>query len=242
MKPAVAPFRFRQFTLSHHQSTMKAGTDAMLLGSWLPLTGQEQHALDVGTGSGIIALMLAQRSLALIHAIDIHQPSVDEAARNFSASPWGNRLKAQFISFQKFALQQSQCYDLIVSNPPFFRNSLLPNDERLKMAKHNLNLSIEDFISSSLLLLAPEGRLAVILPIPEAADFCADAEAKGLYLRRQLFLLPTPECTPSRRILLLARQPANEIITQNLTLRQSNGKYSEEYVALTRDFHAEGYL
>ncbi len=242
MKAAPEPFRFRQFTLSHHQSTMKAGTDAMLLGSWLPLAGQERRVLDVGTGSGIIALMLAQRSRAFIDAIDIHQASVQEAAENFRNSPWGNRLKAHCIAFQKFALQQSQIYDLIVSNPPFFRNSLLPADERLKMAKHNVNLSIEDFISSSLLLLAPEGRLAVILPIAEAVDFCAGAEANGLYLQQQLFVLPTPERAPSRRILLLAKQPADKIITQHLTVRKSDGKYTEDYVSLTRDFHAEGYL
>jgi tRNA1Val (adenine37-N6)-methyltransferase len=242
MKAASEPFRFRQFTLRHHQSTMKAGTDAMLLGSWLPLIGQEQRVLDVGAGSGIVALMLAQRSQAFIDAIDIHQASVQEAAQNFHSSPWSNRLHAEFISFQKFALQQSQHYDLIVSNPPFFRNSLLPADERLKMAKHNLNLSIDDFISSSLLLLAPEGRLAVILPIPEAADFCAGAEAKGFFVQQQLFILPTPERAPSRRILLLARQPADKINTQHLTVRQTNGKYTEEYISLTRDFHPEGYL
>jgi tRNA1Val (adenine37-N6)-methyltransferase len=242
MKMAAAPFRFRQFTLSHHQSTMKAGTDAMLLGSWLPLTRQKQRALDVGTGSGIIALMLAQRSLARVDAIDIHQPSVDEATQNFLKSPWSSRLKAAKISFQNFALQQPLFFDLIVSNPPFFRNSLLPSDERLKMAKHNLNLTIEDFISSSLLLLALRGRLAVILPINEATLFCTEARAKGLYLLQELFIRPTPECKPSRRILLLTRQPANEIITQYLTLRQSNGKYTEEYVALTCDFHPDGYL
>jgi tRNA1Val (adenine37-N6)-methyltransferase len=242
MKAVPAPFRFRQFTLHHHQSTMKAGTDAMLLGSWLPLTGQEQRVLDVGTGSGIVALMLAQRSQAFIHAIDIHQASVQEAAQNFQNSPWSNRLNAEFISFQKFALQQSRHYDLIVSNPPFFHNSLLPSDERLKMAKHNLNLSIADFINSSLLLLAPQGRLAVIMPIPEAADFCAGAEAKGLFMQHQLFVMPTPEHPPSRRILLLARQPADKINTQHLTVRQTNGKYTEEYISLTRDFHPEGYL
>lgn len=242
MKAAPGLFRFRQFALSHHQSTMKAGTDAMLLGSWLPLTRKEQRVLDVGTGSGIIALMLAQRSLAFIDAIDIHQDSVQEAAENFHHSPWSNRLKAESIAFQKFALQQSRRYDLIVSNPPFFRNSLLPADERLKMAKHNVNLSIEDFLSSSLLLLAPEGRLAVILPIAEAADFCAGAEVNGLFLQQQLFVMPTPERPPSRRILLLAKQPATEIITQHLTIQKSDGKYTEDYISLTRDFHAEGYL
>ena len=242
MKAAPEPFRFRQFTLSHHQSTMKVGTDAILLGSWLPIIGHEQRVLDVGTGSGIIALMLAQRSRAFIDAIDIHQASVQEATQNFSNSPWSNRLKAECIAFQKFALQQSQRYDLIVSNPPFFHNSLLPADERLKMAKHNVNLSIDDFISSSLLLLAPEGRLAVILPIPEAADFCAQAEPEGLHLQQQLFVTPTPEHSPLRRILFLAKQPANEIITQHLTVQKSDGKYTEDYVSLTRDFYAEGYL
>jgi tRNA1Val (adenine37-N6)-methyltransferase len=242
MKAAPEPFRFRQFTLSHHQSTMKAGTDAMLLGAWLALIGQEQRVLDVGTGSGIIALMLAQRSQAFIDAIDIHQPSVDQATQNFQDSPWRNRLKAQCIAFQKFSLQQIQTYDLIVSNPPFFHNSLLPDDERLKMAKHNVNLSINDFISSSLKLLAPSGRLAVILPIAESFDFCAGAEANDLHLQQQLFVMPTSERTPFRRILLLAKKPADEIITQHLTVRKSDGKYTEDYVSLTRDFHAEGYL
>jgi tRNA1Val (adenine37-N6)-methyltransferase len=242
MKAAPEPFRFRQFTLSHHQSTMKAGTDAMLLGSWLPLSGQEQRVLDVGTGSGIITLMLAQRSQAFIDAIDIHQASVQEASLNFNNSPWYHRLKADCVSFQKFALQQSQLYDLIVSNPPFFHNSLLPADERLKMAKHNVNLSIDDFISGSLLLLAPEGRLAVILPIAEANDFCKQTESHGLHLQQQLLVIPTPEHVPSRRILLLGKQPSDKIITQHLTVLKSDGKYTADYVALTRDFHAEGYL
>ena len=161
-------FKFKQFTVYHDRSTMKVGTDGVLLGAWTPFTGKEKHVLDIGTGCGLVALMLAQRiHNAQITGIDIDVASVGQANENFQASPWPERLKAELVPVQELSCQTDLRYDLIVSNPPFFVSSLPnPRQERMQ-ARHTCTLSHEDLLHAVVALLEPQGTFALVLPVHE---------------------------------------------------------------------------
>ena len=229
-------FRFKQFSISHTKSSMKIGTDAILLGSWTDVANTNT-ILDIGTGCGIIALMLAQRSRAKVDAIDIDESSVEEASANFNSSPWNNRLRAIHSSLQDFQEKANTRYDLIVSNPPYFQNSLLPATEKLKLAKHNTTLSYGELIQSSEKLLNHHGRLAVILPYGSAEHLINKAEKAKLFLSGQLAIYPSPVKAAKRMILVFGHTKIDKIISSGLILRNENEEFTEGYKQLTGDFH-----
>ncbi len=232
-------FRFKQFGISHSASTMKVGTDAVLLGSWTDVSNAK-NILDVGTGCGIIALMLAQRSEAMIDAIDIDKNSVEEAGINFKASPWSSRLRAFPVSLREFWQKTNERYDLIVSNPPFFSGSLLPEDKKRRQAKHTVTLNYDELLHISVKLLRPAGRLAVILPFDAAGPMTRAAETEGLLLTEGLTIFPKPKKQANRIILVYGKSPA--VTPQkfsSLILRNENGGYSESYQRLTAEFHPD---
>ena len=207
MSKAVEPFRFRQFVVAHDRCAMRVNTDAVLLGAWCPLPDEapEPRILDIGTGSGVIALMLAQRcSSAHITAIDIDEPSVIQARENFLASPWPDRLTAQHISLQDFTLPlkggRGDSYNLILSNPPYFRNALRNPDPRRSDARHTDTLSFDELCRCSAELLADDGILALVLP--------ADAEAEIITIAARYNLSPTY----LTRVYTNATQPPKRIL------------------------------
>ena len=230
-------FQFKQFIVHHAYSTMKVGTDAVLLGALaeLPLKGK---ILEVGTGTGVISLMLAQRSPLEITAIDIHQASVWEARANFMESPWSNRLKALMISYQLYAAQGNPVrYDLIISNPPFFENDLKSNDEKRNLARHNDHLSYRDFLLASRYFINEQGKLALILPVTEAESFIREAEHWQFYLERKIEIKPKPEKEANRVLLSFGNQIPEHIQTATLFIRNNDNSYSEAYKKLTEDFY-----
>lgn len=229
-------FNFKQFGISHAKSSMKVGTDAILLGSWIDVSNTNT-ILDIGTGCGIIALMLAQRSRAKIDAIDIDKGSIEEASENFNNSQWDNRLQAIHSSLLTYQENSTLKYDLIVSNPPYFQNSLLPSTEKLKLAKHNITLSYDDLIQSTEKLLSPHGRLAVILPSESAEHFIHKAEKAKLFLSGQLSIYPSPVKAAKRMILVFGHTKIDKIKSSGLILRNENEEFTEEYKQLTGDFH-----
>src|SRR5688572_21328889 len=156
-------FQFKQFTVSHARSTMKVGTDTVLLGAWLKVD-QAQSVLDIGTGNGTIALMLGQRSLesATIDAVEIEAADVMQAEENFQKSPWNSKIQLHHASIQNFF--PAKKYDLIVSNPPYFNNSQRPPDERRHQARHTITLSYDELVDATLRLLDDGGKFNVILP------------------------------------------------------------------------------
>ncbi|NJM24894.1 MAG: methyltransferase [Bacteroidia bacterium] len=162
---------------------MKVGTDGVLLGAWTELTGSELRILDVGTGSGVIALMLAQRSAANTHidAIDIDEAGLEEARLNFDRSPWPTRLHVVHTAVQ---LYHAERYDLIVSNPPYFINSLRGHDDARNRARHTVSLSYAELIAAAARLLATNGSFNVILPAPAYTQFTDMALAAGLHCRK----------------------------------------------------------
>jgi tRNA1Val (adenine37-N6)-methyltransferase len=163
-------FQFKQFTVSHARSTMKVGTDTVLLGAWVKVD-HAQAILDIGTGNGTIALMLGQRSseTATIDAVEIEETDVMQAEENFQKSPWNGKIHLHHTSIQNFFSKKK--YDLIVSNPPYFNNSQPPPDERRLQARHTISLSYNDLLGATLRLLKDDGKFNVVLPFSEGLAF-----------------------------------------------------------------------
>jgi tRNA1Val (adenine37-N6)-methyltransferase len=229
-------FRFKQFTIHQEHCAMKVGTDGVLLGAWTNIKNCV-NILDVGTGSGIIAIMMAQRSNANIHAVEIDVESSIQATENFDICPWHQRLKAVNSSLQDYSLQSKIQYDLIVSNPPYFKNSLKSRERLRNTARHTDTLSYETLIESSIKLLTPNGRLAVILPYVEGSLFIVEATKRGLFCIRKTNVKSIPN-TPIIRLLMEFSQkpmPFNEDFLVIGTGKHE--QYSEKYKELTKDFY-----
>ena len=215
---------------------MKVGTDGVLLGAWATVSPEDRLALDVGTGTGVIALMLAQRSantassansqMAII-GIDIDEAAAGVAAANFAASPWADRLTASAVSLQVFSGPE---FDLIVSNPPFFSASLKAPDAQRRTARHNDTLPPADLIQAARRLLSPSGRLSVIYPPEEARAFVMESESAGLYLSCLTRVISVAGHPPKRHLMEFSRTPAQPLFT-DLVIG------SPEYRSLTGDFY-----
>jgi len=229
-------FRFRQFEVEDSFSTMKVGTDAMLLGAWVQ-PGNARSILDIGTGCGVLALMMAQGSEAKIDAVDIHEPSVNEAEHNVSGSPWSGRIRVLCRPVEEHARLAGKQYDLIITNPPFFIDSLKPSSPKKLMAKHEDSLSLKTLLESSLCLMHKGSSLALILPPPGGLVFTKMAKDKGLSLSRRLLVRPLPS-KPFHRVLMeFTTEPVTEVTEDELTIFSVKGIYSEKYLILTQNFH-----
>lgn len=234
-------FQFKQFFVKHDRCAMKVGTDGVLLGAWAPRSAI-YRILDIGTGSGLIALMLAQRCTdAQIDAIDIDADACAQAAGNFASSPWADRLHATHCSLQDWQMVNGKCengklYDLIVSNPPYFVDSLKNPDAARSTARHNDTLPFGELVTISAKLLAPGGTLAIIVPA-EVEELLQDlAAAHQLQCSQRCYIHPKPG-RPAKRVLLAWQRSSHEIRTEQLTLENEQGGRSEAYRQLTRDFY-----
>ena len=227
-------FTFKQFHVQHDRCAMKVGTDGVLLGCWtdVPASG---NVLDIGTGSGLIALMIAQRTNAQIDAIDIASDAYEQACFNFAQSPWDERLKAYIAPIQEW--QHEALYDLIISNPPYFNNSLKNPDKGRELARHTDSLSYAELIAHSVRLLKDWGRLSIILPAEAESEVCTIADAHGLYLSR-VTRVYSKECKPVRRVLLSWTKQADSIVREDrLVLENAEGGRSTQYQELAKDFY-----
>ena len=245
-------FQFKQFFVRHDRCAMKVGTDGVLLGCWsgydaaaagsptIPHRYHYARCLDIGTGSGLIALMLAQRFPdALIDAIDIDKAAVEQAAENFAASPWSDRLHAFHARLQEW--QSHSVPSLIVSNPPYFQNSLKNPDKGRELARHTDTLSYEELLYHSARLLSEHGRLAIILPAEAEQEIRALAAQHSLYLTRSTRVY-SKETKPARRVLLLFeksdyRDTDISIAEDSLVLEDGKGGRSAAYQEITKDFY-----
>lgn len=238
-------FRFKQFAVSHENSSMKVGVDGVLLGLWADLDGCHR-ILDAGCGCGVIALICAQRNpLARIDAIDIHKPSVEEAANNFYISPWAHRLRASDSDFSKWEASE-EGYDLIISNPPYFDSGVSETATIREQARHETTFGPLSLVSRAPELLVPGGRLAMIFPTERLGDILTQAEATGLsplrictvrgragkapkrVLLELIFSGSRPDCDPTE-----GRIPS----VSSLAIESAPGVYTPEYLALGRDFY-----
>ena len=227
-------FRFKQFEVCHAGCAMKVGTDGVLLGAWASC---QQRILDVGTGSGLIALMLAQRfEAAQIDAVDIDGDAVRQATDNFAHSKWSNRLRCRQIAVQDLA-QEDVRYDAIVSNPPYFVDSLKNPNLQRQTARHTDTLSYEELLASCEHLLTADGVLSLILPAESEQVVLDTAKSVGLYPTRLVHVYSKPG-KPVKRILLELQkrndQPCEE---SHFYIESATSPRSDEYTALTKDFY-----
>lgn len=256
----MGTFRFKKFDVVNERSAMKVNTDGVLLGAAMTLYETDRNLLDVGTGTGTIALMAAQRLSELsetsqhhtsersispcfseascIDAIDIDEPSATEAADNFRNSPWGKKLTAYNMSLDDFATAYpDRKYDLIFSNPPYFVDSLTAPDERKSTARHTSDgLSYKDIFDFAEKRLTDSGRVALVLPADQEIDLCRYARMTGMHLFRIIRVRTVPRKSPIRIIAEFSRNRCNEPHEEVLTI-QNEGKYTERYLSLTHDFY-----
>ena len=229
-------FQFKQFRVIQEKAAMKIGTDTMLLGAWTDVSGA-RHILDVGTGTGILSLMLAQRSDAQITAIEIEKNAAEEAAENVRNSPWPNQVAVENISFQEFAERSTRKYDRIISNPPFFGNNLKSASKNLAMARHNDLLSLSDLAEGAEKLLSENGKLSLVFPVESALKFTELAVKKNLFPIRQTEVSHKNTCKTNRFLLEFSRKqlpPKKDY----LSIQTENGyDFSAEFKKLTRDFY-----
>ena len=231
-------FRFKQFSVEDEGCSMKVGTDSVLLGAWaqLPSTG---NVLDVGTGCGLLALMGAQRCQAQIAAIEIDSESLQQANQNFRDSPWRERLELIPLSFQDFALSRPGTFDLIITNPPYFVNSLKAPHAPRSNARHNDGLPFATLAALSFQLLKEDGLLCLILPVNEAGLFTGIAGDCGLYLTRQLSVVPVASKPPNRLLMEFGKKPEVKVKSESLTIRNGNGSYTDAYKKMTKAFYLD---
>ena len=212
---------------------MKVGTDGVLLGAWAACDGAKR-ILDIGTGTGVIALMLAQRnSEAKIHAVEIDETATQRARSNFDMSPWAERLDVECCAVQAF--NQNEKFDLIISNPPYFVDSLLPPDAKRSTARHTHDLSFEELDKAVCRLLANEGRFALILPTTEFGKYLTITQ---LYLVRRCNVYPKVGADVKRVMAEFALHETPNPTLETITIEQDKrGDYTDEYRALTKDFY-----
>lgn len=229
-------FKFRIFEVRQDRCAMKVGTDGVLLGAWTPIN-EDKTVLDIGTGTGLIALMLAQRSASFIDAIEIDDAAYNQAKENFICSPWGDRIRPFHLPLQNFSLNAKK-YDLIVSNPPYFINAHKSESDARNMARHtNETLTFEELINSVSLLLKPGGRFCAILPIMEGGIFIDMCERKNFFCNR-ITRVKTKADKPVKRMLLeLSMVKEEKTLSDELIILKEDGSYTEHYIDLTKDFY-----
>ncbi len=231
---AEPTFRFRQFTVRNRDSALKVGTDAVLLGAAMTLLPTDRLALDIGTGTGVIALMAAQRTeRCSIIGIDIDPPSAAEAEENFSSSPWADRLSCVCTPLSGYRPEEK--FDLIFSNPPYYDSSLRNPDEREAAARHSDSLSFRDIFAFASSSLKSGGRLSMILPSEQIPSVRRCAASYGLRPFR-LLNVRTAENKPARRTIVEFSSNADTPEEEEITLMR-DGLRSEEYRRLTADFY-----
>ena len=230
-------FTFKQFHIDHSRCAMKVGTDGTLLGAWAALPPHAKKILDIGTGSGLIAIMAAQRHpTAKITAIDIDKDCVMQATENAVASPWAERIEVIETPLQEYSPEEK--FDVIISNPPYFADSMHSPDKQRTTARHTASLSFKDLTDGVLRLLAEDGLFAVILPTTES-ELLLSASRGRLFTWRRCEVWSTPESGARRIMLELKREPPKDLAQKEKIIIEQGGRhvYSEEYKSLTADFY-----
>ena len=247
-------FHFKQFTVWHDQCAMKVGTDGVLLGALAQVKDSTQTILDIGSGSGLVALMLAQRcESATITAIDIDEGAFRQTLFNFSASPWSLRLTAAQSSVQEFSNNNKNSFDLIVSNPPFFTDSLKNPDIARSTARHNDTLSFNELLFHASLLINKTGSIVMILPVSDKKMCVKCAENYGLYCCTSVVIFPKPGASAKRVVLTFSKNNSpkkNSELTIETDIRgvytdefeltietDIRGVYTDEFTALVRNYY-----
>jgi len=231
----MGSFRFKQFTIEQDKTAMKVGTDSILLGSWLDVKSKYNFMLDVGTGTGLLALMMAQKTTnSSITALEIDLAAYHQAEINIKASPWKERIK--LISTDARQWSSEDKFDLVISNPPYFSDSILSKDSSRKNARHQVGFDLEDLVKVWCIQGAEDSELACVLPVDESKKMIALVESKNYSLKNYLAVRSKPKSLPNRAIMLFSKEKAPAIKSE-LCIYSDKGVYTKEYIALTKDFY-----
>lgn len=227
-------FSFKKFTIHQDKSAFKVGTDGVLLGACADLKGTER-VLDAGAGTGLITLMIAQRCNALIVALEPDSDSFTECSYNVGLSPWKERITVMNMKLQDYT--DSNGFDLMVTNPPYFVDSLKNPDPRKSASRHNDSLTTQELLSSASRLLKENGKLQLVLPYTEGNIFIAEASDFGLFCNSILKIRPLPTSEIRRMIITMSRQ-RTRVSEKFLTIEHGKRhEFTEDYISLTRDFY-----
>ncbi|MEG2101169.1 MAG: methyltransferase [Flavobacterium sp.] len=231
-------FQFKQFSINQDRCAMKVGTDGVLLGAWAPINHNPFSILDVGAGTGIIALMLAQRTNAeQIDALEIDEEAYEQAVENFENSPWGDRLFCFHAGLDEFIEEPEDEYDLIVSNPPFYTEDYKTEDEQRDLARFQDAMPFEELVEAADLLLSENGIFALILPFKEEEKFIALAKESELYPLKITRVKGNPASAVKRSLLAFSRNENSEIEIDELVIEIDRHVYTPEYIELTKEFY-----
>ena len=231
------PFQFKQFSVAQDRCEMKVGTDAVLLGAWSALDHMPNTILDIGSGTGILALIMAQRSTAeLIDALEIDSDAYEQCVHNFETSDWGDRLFCYHASLDEFVDKIEDTYDLIISNPPFYTDHFKSRNEARNKARFEDALPFEELLTSASKLLSVTGQLSVIIPFSEEINFISLAKNVDLYPIRILRVRGLEE-SPVKRSLISFTFQENKIEVSELTIEITRHHYTHDYINLTKDFY-----
>lgn len=232
-------FQFKQFTVRQDRTAMKVGTDGVLLGVWTPLSASTYSILDIGSGTGLVALILAQRSLAeQIDAIEIDEDAYEQCVENFEESPWNDRLFCYHAGLDEFTDEIEDRYDLIVCNPPFFKPNNLIDDQARSKARFYDILPFDELVKSASILLAEDGIFSVIIPFEEEENFLNLAESESLFPIKITHVKGTPTTKIKRSLIAFTKnKKSTSFITDILTLEIERHLYTPEFKELVKDFY-----
>lgn len=234
----MSKFQFKQFTVEQDRCAMKIGTDGVLLGAWAPIINNPFSILDIGAGTGIIALMLAQRSNAeQIDALEIDEDAHEQATDNFENSPWSDRLFCYHAGLDEFVEEPEDEYDIIVSNPPFYTEDYKTENEQRDIARFADAMPFDELIEAADLLLSENGIFAVIIPYREEENFIALANEYELYPLKITRVKGTPTTEIKRSLLAFTRKETIDYTVDELIIETARHVYTPEYIALTKDFY-----
>jgi len=231
-------FRFKQFTIQQEHAAMKVGTDGVLLGAWASVPGPGSRVLDIGTGTGLIALMISQRSEHVwVDALEIDPSSARQAKENFQNSPWKERLNCIDASFQDYSVHCNYQYDLIICNPPFFSDSSKTQSKEKNLARHDDSLSLGDIFKGCLSLMKKSTLISLILPVHREAQALDMIGEHQMYCKRKTRVIPAPGKSAKRILLEFSLIPVkcNE---ENLTIEtETRHTYTDKYKDLVDEFY-----
>ena len=231
------PFTFKEFTIQQDRCAMKIGTDGVILGAWTTIDHNPFSILDIGTGTGVLSLMLAQRSHAdTIEAIEIDDSAFEQAAENFENSPWGDRLFCYHAGFNEFVEEIDDKYDLIISNPPFYSENYKTDNKQRDLARFSDALPFEHLLYGTAKLLSENGIASFIIPFSEEANFISIAEKIGLFPNKITHVKGTPD-SEIKRSLMSFSFTKTDIDSSELIIETIRHQYTEAYINLTKAFY-----
>ena len=236
----MKPFQFKEFAVYQDKTAMKIGTDAVLLGAWCDLGEYPDTILDIGSGTGVISLMIAQRTDAMtIDAVEIDEAAYEQTVENFEQSDWGDRLfcyNASFVEFADEMFEEEETYDIVISNPPFYTDTFQSEDSSRNKARFTSSLSFENLIIGTAKVLSKEGLFSVIIPFKEEEEFISLANASNLFLNK-VCRVKGNETSEVKRSMLTFSFVEKNVKEDFLIIEKERHQYTDAYVNLTKDFY-----